>query len=88
MLQFEVFVGEFFSVDAFSSSSIPLGEVSALNHEIRNWIINLFFLNEKRHKKEVRMSSDGVTHHTEKTWTSDEEKQGHNSIVNLIFIYK
>lgn len=32
-----LFVGELFAIDRFTTSSIELGEVSALNHKIWNW---------------------------------------------------
>jgi hypothetical protein len=77
MLQFEVFVSEFFSVDAFSSSSITLGEISSLDHEIRNWI-NLFLWNEKTKTKEVGMS-DGRDNIVRKH-IFNKNKNGHRQV--------
>lgn len=36
MLLSEVLIGELFSVDGFTSSSVSTGEVSSLDHEVRD----------------------------------------------------
>jgi len=39
VFELEIFICEFVSVDGFSTSSVSLGEIPALDHEIRNYTV-------------------------------------------------